>query len=299
MAFDVFLSHNSKDKPAIRELAARLEAHGIRVWFDEDQLIPGRPWQALLEKGIEQSATGAVLVGSDGLGPWEDEEMQALLRHAAAEDKPVIPVLLPGARARPKLPVFLSNRTWVDLREGLSDQGVAKLVWGITGKRADAPTVAAAGKPRAAPEQAASRTTRTHIVVLALVAAAGLALAAWLVPWFWGPPDAAAEVFTIWVITESDGGLQSERHRLPLAEIAERRTPDAFIGVVGEAIDATGDLEDARIFRLADGTEIGPGNGDPLRGDNRAVLVVPAARVAGFPDPETAFTFFRSQLPND
>ncbi len=81
MEFDVFLSHNSKDKPAVRELARRLGDCGLRVWLDEDQLIPGRNWQPLLEQGIEHSATGAVLVGQDGLGPWEDEE-QALLRHA-------------------------------------------------------------------------------------------------------------------------------------------------------------------------------------------------------------------------
>ncbi len=97
MDFDVFLSHNSKDKPAVRELAKRLTARGIQVWLDEDQLIPGRSWQPLLEQGIEQSTTGVVLVGKDSFGPWEDEEMQALLRQAVASGKAVIPVLLPAA----------------------------------------------------------------------------------------------------------------------------------------------------------------------------------------------------------
>src|SRR5215212_4689484 len=97
MMFDVFLSHNSKDKPAVRALASRLDERGIAVWLDEDQLIPGRPWQPALEQAITDSQTGAVLVGADGLGPWEDEEMQALLRQAISEKKPVIPVLLPGA----------------------------------------------------------------------------------------------------------------------------------------------------------------------------------------------------------
>ena len=32
---DVFLSHNSADKPVVvRELAERLRAAGMRVWFD-------------------------------------------------------------------------------------------------------------------------------------------------------------------------------------------------------------------------------------------------------------------------
>jgi molybdate-binding protein len=33
--YDVFISHSSKDKPAVRELAEKLKTDGIRVWFDE------------------------------------------------------------------------------------------------------------------------------------------------------------------------------------------------------------------------------------------------------------------------
>jgi hypothetical protein len=135
MGFDVFLSHNSKDKPAVRALARRLEGCHIRVWLDEDQLIPGRNWQPLLEAAIEQSATGAVLVGRDGAGPWQDEEMQALLDQAVRQGKPVIPVLLPDAPEKPELPLFLRNRTWVDLRAGSSEEGLDRLIWGITGEK--------------------------------------------------------------------------------------------------------------------------------------------------------------------
>ena len=38
--FDVFLSHNSKDKPAVRELAEALRERGVIVWLDEDELRP-------------------------------------------------------------------------------------------------------------------------------------------------------------------------------------------------------------------------------------------------------------------
>jgi hypothetical protein len=34
-AYDVFLSHNSQDKPQVRRLAERLHNAGLRVWFDE------------------------------------------------------------------------------------------------------------------------------------------------------------------------------------------------------------------------------------------------------------------------
>ncbi len=51
--FDVFLSHNSKDKPAVIALAKRLQAHGIKVWLDIWELRPGHPWQEALEEIIE------------------------------------------------------------------------------------------------------------------------------------------------------------------------------------------------------------------------------------------------------
>lgn len=33
--FDVFLSHSSKDKPEVRDIAERLKKDGVRVWIDE------------------------------------------------------------------------------------------------------------------------------------------------------------------------------------------------------------------------------------------------------------------------
>ena len=131
--FDVFLSHNSRDKPAVRDLKQHLVAYRLTCWLDEDELRPGIPWQQALEEGIRRSGSVAVLVGNDGLGPWEDEEMRSALSLAVKDKRPVIPVLMPGAPARPELPMFLDNRTWVDLREGLTPKALNKLVWGITG----------------------------------------------------------------------------------------------------------------------------------------------------------------------
>jgi formylglycine-generating enzyme required for sulfatase activity len=154
--FDCFLSHNSKDKPAVRELAEALRARGLNVWLDEWELIPGRPWQEALEEIIETAQSSAVLVGKDGFGPWQDAEMRSCLAAFVDRELPVIPVLLPGAPEEPKLPLFLRRFTWVDLRGGLTEEGLDRLQWGVTGQRPDrskplpAPAVAA---PAAAPEK--------------------------------------------------------------------------------------------------------------------------------------------------
>ena len=39
--FDVFLSHNSREKAAVEELAYKLRAVGLTPWLDKEQLIPG------------------------------------------------------------------------------------------------------------------------------------------------------------------------------------------------------------------------------------------------------------------
>jgi mannitol/fructose-specific phosphotransferase system IIA component (Ntr-type)/phosphotransferase system HPr-like phosphotransfer protein len=147
--YDVFLSHNSKDKPTVRELKRRLLAKGLTVWLDEDELRPGIPWQQLLEAGIRASRSVAVLVGKDGVGPWEDEEMQAALILAVNSKRPVMPVVLSGAPEEPKLPMFLENRTWVKLDSDLTEATLARLVWGITGSKPALPeTPARASEPR-------------------------------------------------------------------------------------------------------------------------------------------------------
>ena len=56
--------------------------------------------------------------------------------NALASGKPVIPVLLPSApNDEPDLPLFLRNRTWVDLRGEFVDDGLDTLEWGITGNK--------------------------------------------------------------------------------------------------------------------------------------------------------------------
>lgn len=134
-AFDVFLSHNSRDKPVVEEIAAWLRNRGLRVWLDKDELRPGLPWQQGLEDGVKSSRSVAVFVGKDGLGAWQEPEMRAFLVRSKRESIPVIPVLLPGSPSGPQLTLFLEAMTWVDLRQGLTDDGLARLAWGITGTK--------------------------------------------------------------------------------------------------------------------------------------------------------------------
>ena len=92
--FDVFLCHNSQDKPAVESIARQLQAHGVRPWFDKWELRPGLPWQRALEEQIEKIGAAAVFVGPNGSGPWQQMEHEAFLRQFVERQCPVIPVLL-------------------------------------------------------------------------------------------------------------------------------------------------------------------------------------------------------------
>ena len=132
--FDVFLCHNSDDKAEVRELSTALKNEGLQPWLDEEQLIPGRPWQDLLEQQIESIKTAAICVGNNGTGPWQDIELRAFLREFARRGTPVIPVILPACEEVPDLPLFLNQFTWVDLR-GEESNPLSNLIWGITGQQ--------------------------------------------------------------------------------------------------------------------------------------------------------------------
>jgi WD40 repeat protein/TPR repeat protein/energy-coupling factor transporter ATP-binding protein EcfA2 len=138
--FEVFLSHNSKDKLAVELLAKRLEDEAtIRPWLDKWNLIPGDPWQEGIEEALNKSRSCAVFIGPSALGPWHNEEMRTALDQRVRENSfRVIPVLLPGANMpeRGGLPRFLSRITWVDFRgqNGLNDkEQFHRLVCGIKG----------------------------------------------------------------------------------------------------------------------------------------------------------------------
>lgn len=53
--FDVFLSHNSGDKPQVRGVAERLRDAGLRVWFDEWVIKPGEDIYLAVERGLEHA----------------------------------------------------------------------------------------------------------------------------------------------------------------------------------------------------------------------------------------------------
>ena len=99
--FDIFLSHNSRDKPAVEEIARQLKASNLNPWLDKWQLVPGERWQSALERGLQECPACGVFIGPSGIGDWAREELDAAQNRAAKEPGyRLIPILLPGCQSR-------------------------------------------------------------------------------------------------------------------------------------------------------------------------------------------------------
>jgi WD40 repeat protein len=136
--FDVFLSHNSREKPVVERIAEKLKREGFEPWLDKWCLTPAGDWQDELASGLRASGACAVFVGPSGIGSWEDLEYK-LATDRMAKDRAfrVFLVLLPGLPEpfdASALPPFLSTRTWIDLRKGIEDaRSFQSLINGIKG----------------------------------------------------------------------------------------------------------------------------------------------------------------------
>ena len=166
--YDVFLSHNSLDKPAVEWLAKKLQKNvKIKVFLDIWNLIPGEPWQEALEEALERSRTTAVFLGPAGIGPWQNEEMRRSLDVRVKNNKRrVVPVLLPGISKPDEndLPGFLKRLTWVDFQAGLDDEtAFRRLVAGIQGKEPEGEIMAELPSPPLKPtDRQPDKKTEIH-----------------------------------------------------------------------------------------------------------------------------------------
>ena len=112
---DVFLSHNSGDKPRVRRLAERLRAAGLRVWFDEWVIRPGDDIYLAVERGLEAARVQVLCLSPAALGSdWVTlERSTVLFRDPTNSGRRFIPLLL----AECELPDALRRYKYVDFRE--------------------------------------------------------------------------------------------------------------------------------------------------------------------------------------
>jgi hypothetical protein len=111
----IFGSYNRNDRAKVAMIADELGSRGIKLWLDPS-LRPGDFFVSALEERIANAAAAVVFVGSDGLGPWQRQEVSILVRnHIAGKLATLVPALLEGATGE-NAGGFLGNIQHVDFR---------------------------------------------------------------------------------------------------------------------------------------------------------------------------------------
>lgn len=120
--FDVFLAHNSKDKPLVEAIAQELKRRGLKPWLDNEQIKGGDSIPKKVAEGIKQSRSVAFFIGTQGLGRFQDAwEIDTLIMECAESRVLIIPVLLPGVTGLPPGLDLLGSKKYLQFTNSIKE----------------------------------------------------------------------------------------------------------------------------------------------------------------------------------
>lgn len=112
----VFLSHSSKDKPIIRQLATDLTAAGVSVWLDEQNIRVGDSIPDSIAQGLAESDYFLIALSDASVNSeWVKRELNsALVGELSRRNIRVLPVLLSPTA----VPSLLQDKKYADFTRG-------------------------------------------------------------------------------------------------------------------------------------------------------------------------------------
>lgn len=108
----VFLSHATKDKPFVRDLAQKLEQSGVNIWLDERELDIGDSLTQKIALAIDKMDYFAIVLSNNSVNSvWVQKELQdALSKELDQKRIVVLPLLLEEVA----IPPFLKDKLYAD-----------------------------------------------------------------------------------------------------------------------------------------------------------------------------------------
>lgn len=112
--WDVFLSHTADDKPRVARLAERLDAAGLRVWFDRDSIDGGQDIVSAIEEGLERTRVLVLCMSKKAFeSEWVRlERNTAMFRDPGNNERRFLPLLFEDCR----IPAVLRRLKYIDWR---------------------------------------------------------------------------------------------------------------------------------------------------------------------------------------
>ena len=92
--WDAFISHASEDKNAVaRPLFSALTKHGLKVWFDEEEIKLGDSLSKAIDIGLSRSRFGIIIVSEHFLKKkWPEYEYRGLVAKEMIFGKTILPI---------------------------------------------------------------------------------------------------------------------------------------------------------------------------------------------------------------
>lgn len=122
----IFLCHAFADKPEVRKLYWLLRNKGFDPWLDEEQILPGLPWQQEIEKALRTSDVVIVCLSPNAIA--KTGYVQKEIKHALnmADEQPEGKIfLIPLKLEECDVPDLLRRFQWLNYFE---EKGFEKLL---------------------------------------------------------------------------------------------------------------------------------------------------------------------------
>lgn len=181
MAFDVFISYSSKDKPAADAACAVLESRGLRCWIAPRDILPGADWsQSIIDAINECQVMVLIFSRNANASPQVKREVERTVNRG----RPIIPFRIEEVLPAKALEYFLSTPHWLDAFVPPMDQHLERLAATIQQLLSQPGT----DVPPPPPPPPARKAWRRYVVPTAITVAACAALALLAVIAFRGEP---------------------------------------------------------------------------------------------------------------
>ena len=105
-----FVSHSSKDRAFVQDLAGFFSTAGLDIWVDVEDIADGTTWAKAIQQGVEECQTMIVVWSANArTSEWVEREVLLALRL----NKPVFIAQIDDT----PLPIYLINRQATDFRQ--------------------------------------------------------------------------------------------------------------------------------------------------------------------------------------
>ncbi|MEE9380898.1 MAG: toll/interleukin-1 receptor domain-containing protein, partial [Hyphomonadaceae bacterium] len=107
-----FVSYAHANSETVWPLTSQLEADGVAIWIDRDDLKAGQGWAGTIVRAIKQSGRFCLMCSAES---FASDHVRREIYLADKYGKPMLPVRLDDAEMPEDIEYFLIDRQWVDL----------------------------------------------------------------------------------------------------------------------------------------------------------------------------------------